>query len=511
MNSETNALEMTGVSKAFPGVQALDGANLEIRSGEIHGLVGENGAGKSTIIKVLAGVYQADAAEVTIDGVAVSAVSPQSVHDAGVRFIHQEVSLVPHFNVAESVFMGQELRGRFGLDKREMRRKAEQFLRETLGTEIDGRALIRDLTVADRKLVQIARALIDGDARLVVFDEPTAVLASDDIDTLFQAIRALKTQGISMVYVSHYLNEIQEICDRVTVFRNGTDVGVLDLGQSVDTGTIISLMVGREISDIYPTREPHIRDILFEAESLSDPGRFRDVSFGVAAGEIVGLAGIIGSGREALVDCIYGIRRSTGTVKIGGTTVDIGQPADAVSAGLVLVPRDRRNDGLVLDMSVSDNINIATLSHVSTAGWINQSKAVRRSDELVEQLDVRPRRSSTVVRFLSGGNQQKVVLARWLASDSRVFVLDDPTVGVDVGARSEIYKLIAGLADDGAGVLVSSNDLSELIGICDRILVMVRGEIIADEATSNLTLQELLAMTTGSADRAGATDSVGAT
>lgn len=500
-----NALEMLQVSKGFPGVQALDRADLQVQNGEIHGLVGENGAGKSTLIKILAGVYQADAAQVAIGGAQLKSISPQSVHDAGVRFIHQEVSLVPHFTVAESVYMGQELRGRIGLDKRSMREHSEQFLQKTLGASIDASTLVRDLTVAQRKLVQIARALIDGKARLVVFDEPTAVLASDDIGTLFGAIRALKAQGISMVYVSHYLSEIQDICDRVTVFRNGTDVGVLDLAQSVDTSTIISMMVGREISDIYPERTTVHAEDVFQVQGMSDPDHFRDVSFAIGAGEIVGLAGIIGSGREELVDSIYGIRRAKGKLTIADVAVDVDEPADAVRAGLVLVPRDRRNDGLVLDMTVSDNINLATLKDVSTAGWVQRTRAIERSDTLVERLDVRPRRSSTVVRFLSGGNQQKVVLARWLATDSRVFVLDDPTVGVDVGARSEIYKLVAGLAEDGAGVLISSNDLGELLGICDRILVMVRGEITADVASADITPEELLALTTGSVAEAGVT------
>ena len=497
MDNTAPALAMGQVSKAFPGVQALDGADLTVEAGEIHGLVGENGAGKSTIIKVLAGVYQAESGLVAISGDVLETVTPQSVHDLGVRFIHQELSLVPHFNVAESVFMGQELSSRFGLDKRGMRLRAEQFLAETLGSEIDGRTLIRDLTVAQRKLVQIARALIDGDARLVVFDEPTAVLAFEDINTLFRAIRGLRDGGISMIYVSHYLSEIRQICDRVTVFRNGTDVGVVDVNDTVETGTIISMMVGREISDMYPDRMPPSGDEVFAASGLGDGTHFHDIDFTVDGGEIVGVAGIIGSGREELVDSIYGIRKARGTVKVNGFSVSLRQPADAVKAGLVLVPRDRRNDGLVLDMTVNDNVNLAALDEISCIGWINRGAATERSDQLVERLGVRPKRSSTVVRFLSGGNQQKVVLARWLATDSKVFVLDDPTVGVDVGARSEIYKLVAGLAEDGAGVIVSSNDLSELVGICDRILVMVRGRIVADRKTNELELEELIAMTTG--------------
>ncbi len=494
-----HALKMTDISKSFPGVQALDRSNLAVKHGEVHGLVGENGAGKSTIIKILAGVYVADAGRVAIDGEPLETISPRSVHRLGVRFIHQEISLVPHSSVSESVFLGQEPLEGFGVAKRSMRIRAEAFLADTFGVEIDGRTLIRDLTVAERKLVQIARALIDGRGKLVVFDEPTAVLAAGEIETLFSAIRALRDRGIAMVYVSHYLNEIREICDRVTVFRNGADVAVMQLDETVDTVEIIRLMVGREIEDLYPER-PRFRGAdQLRIEGLGDGHRFRDVSLSVGAGEIVGLAGIVGSGRAELVDTLYGMRKARdGRVMLEGAPLSVTSPASAVGAGLVLVPRDRRNDGLVMDMSVADNVNMATLEEVSTLGWLNRAAAVARSDEQAERLDIRPRDSSAVVRFLSGGNQQKVVLARWLASKARVFVLDDPTVGVDVGARSEIYRLVAELAEAGAGILLCSNDLSELLGMCDRILVMVRGGIVADLAADDLDLEGLLAVVTGS-------------
>ena len=495
-----NALEMRDISKSFPGVRALRRSNLAVERGEVHGLVGENGAGKSTMIKVLAGVYVADGGSVSIDGEPVEAITPESVHRLGVRFIHQEISLVPYSNVAESVFLGQETRSRLGVAKRSMRARAEAFLAETFGVEIDGRTLVRDLSVAERKLVQIARALIDGRAKLVVFDEPTAVLAAGEIETLFSAIRSLKAKGIAMVYVSHYLNEIREICDRVTVLHDGADVGVMELDETVDTVEIIRLMVGREIEDLYPERRRARGPELLRLEGLGDGHRFGDVSLSVGAGEIVGLAGIVGSGRAELVDTLYGIRRAkSGRVLVDGTPLSVTVPARAVEAGLVLVPRDRRNDGLVMDMSVADNVNLATLGEVSALGWLNRAAAAARSDEQAERLDIRPRNSSAVVRFLSGGNQQKVVLARWLASGARVFILDDPTMGVDVGARSEIYGLVARLAEAGAGVLLCSNDLSELLGMCDRILVMVRGSIVADLAAGGLELEELLAAVTGSA------------
>lgn len=500
--SEVAALSMASVNKAFPGVQALDNAELHVKAGEIHGLVGENGAGKSTIIKVLAGVYQRDSGEIAVGGEAVDNVTPSAVHDLGVRFIHQEVSLVPHFTVAESVFLGQELTNRWGIRSKEMKQRAEEFLRESLAVELSGSALIRDLTVAERKLVQIARALIDGNARLVVFDEPTAVLAAAEIETLFAAIRQLKANGISIVYVSHYLSEIQEITDRVTVFRQGKTVDVLDMHAGVETSEIIRLMVGREITELYPERTaPDEPPSVLQVVGLSDGSRFADVTFAVGAGEIIGLAGIIGSGREELVDAIYGLRRATeGSIVVDADELGRPSPNRAVDRGLVLVPRDRRGDGLVLEMSVSDNINLAALHDVSTRGWLRGGRAKERSDRLVEQLDVRPRDSDRTVHFLSGGNQQKVVLGRWLATNSRLFLLDDPTVGVDVGARAEIYKLMASLAEEGAGLLVSSNDLGELLGVCDRIVVMVRGGVLREIEAAGTTQAELLALITGAAE-----------
>ncbi len=496
------ALLMRNISKSFPGVQALDKANLAVASREIHGLVGENGAGKSTMIKVLAGIYEADTGTVEIAGTAIDHLTPENIYTQGVRFIHQELSMVPHFNVAESVFMAQERRGLLGLATRKMRAQAEEFLANTLGVAIDGRTLVRDLTVAQRKLVQIARALIDGQAKLVVFDEPTAVLSAQDINTLFGAIRTLRDQGIAVVYVSHYLSEITEICDRVTIMRNGVDIKTISLNTNATQvhGEIIKLMVGREITDLYPHKQAEIGDKLLEVTELSDGRRFNNVSFSVRKGEIVGITGIIGSGREALTDTIYGIRRPRkGNVHINNTPVKLRSPAHVVKAGLVLVPRDRRNDGLILNMSVGDNINAATLDKVSsTFGWLRTSRVKQRSTKLMEQLDVRPRKSETIVQFLSGGNQQKVVLARWLASNSQVFMLDSPTAGVDVGARREIYTLITQLATAGAGVVISSNDLAEILGICDRVLVMVRGQIAAEKPTANLTLDELIALTTNS-------------
>ncbi len=491
-------LTMARVRKTFPGVLALDEANLSVRAGEIHGLVGENGAGKSTIIKALAGIFPRDSGEIAVDSVPFDEVTPSKVHAAGVRFVHQELNLVPHFTVAETVFMGQELQGPLGLRVKAMRRAAEQFLEEALNARISGRKLARDLGVAERKLVQIARALIDDQAKIVVFDEPTAPLASAEIEHLFEAIARLKRRGIAMVYVSHYLGEIASICDRVTVFRNGRDVGVVDGVGPQDAPRIISMMIGREIADLYPARNHHPGRPLLALEKFGDGRHFRAVDLEVKSGEIVGLAGLLGSGREQLVQAIYGLERATeGRLRLDGNTVRIASPARAVDRGVVLVPRDRRNDGLVVDMTVADNVNLASFDEVTRGLIVNRRAAAKRAQAIAERLDIRPRDVDAVARNLSGGNQQKVVLARWLATASRLFVLDEPTIGVDIGARAEIYRLIEKLAADGAGVLISSSDAAELLGLCDRVVVLRRGEVAADLAVSALSLDRLIALTTG--------------
>jgi len=498
--SVDHILEMQGISKAFPGVQALDNTDLRVRRGSIHGLVGENGAGKSTIIKVLAGVYTKDAGTISINGRQLDSLNPLAVHDAGVRFIHQELHLVPHFTVAESVFMGQEQHGAFGLARRAMRRQAEHFLRESLNCELNGNTLIRSLGPAEKKLVQIARALIDDKASLVLFDEPTAPLASRETEQVFQAIRRLQERGISMIYVSHYLGEITALCDEVTVFRNGASVAVLSDITDQSTDAIIHKMVGRDIDALYPDKTSNLNSALLEVNSLGYQNRFVDVDLSVERGEILGIAGLIGSGREELVDALYGLRRAdTGTMHFDGKTVKLNSPADSVANGIVLVPRDRRNDGLVLDMSVSDNINLASLDEVAAMHLEKRRASQKRAAALCDKIDIRPRNPKAISRFLSGGNQQKVVLARWLATQSKLFILDEPTVGVDIGAKVEIYQLIQNLAANGAAVIVSSSDPQELLGLCHRIVVMYRGKIVADQPGEQISFDSLLALSTSGA------------
>lgn len=503
MTSTQNApvLRMSGIEKSFPGVRALSDANLEIAAGEVHGLVGENGAGKSTIIKVLAGVYTPEFGEVTIDGAPVAPLTPQTVHQRGVRFIHQELHLVPHFTVAESVFMGHELQGRLGLKKREMRERSARILDEQLGLQLDPGALIRDISPAQKKLVQVARALTDDSIRLIVFDEPTAPLAAVEVEQVLGAVRRLRENGVASLYVSHYLGEITDLCDRVTVFRNGTDVARIERVSGDTTREMIRLMTGREAGELFPPRSQPGQEEVLSVSGLGDGKTFADVDLTVRAGQVLGLAGLLGSGTEELVDCLVGLRRvKAGEMRVAGEPVRFSSPAAALAGGMVLIPRDRRHDGLVLDLSVGDNINLSTLDEAATAfAGLNRSKVAReRAERMVSELDVRPADIGRKVRLLSGGNQQKVVIARSLLTDAKIVILDEPTVGVDIGAKAEIYRLIASLAAEGTAVLVSSNDPSELLGLCDRIEVMVRGRIVESHRADELDRDRLVEAMTAS-------------
>jgi len=501
-------VRLDGIVKRYPGVLALDDASLSIRPGEVHGLIGENGAGKSTIIKVLGGVVAPDAGHIEVDGRRVDHPTPARVNDLGIRFVHQELSLVGHLSVAESIFLGQEsTRGPF-LTRAAMDRAAARFLEESLGMAVPPTRLVRELDPAGRKLVQIARALVDGRARLVVLDEPTAPLGATQVARVFEAIRRLRAGGVAVLYVSHYLSEIQEICDRVTVLREGRTVGVAEGADLRSSNRLIEMMVGRHLGQLFsPAHRPDAGTTpLLAVEGLAVDGSLEELSESVAPGEILGVAGLPGSGRDALVDAVAGlVRPSRGTVSVGGRRVPPGSRPAAARRGIALVPRDRRRAGLVLDLPVADNLTMAILPAVSHRGLLDRRAVRARAERAVAALDIRPRTIATPARLLSGGNQQKVVLGRWTSADAPVLVLEEPTVGVDVSAKAEIYRIIADLAARGAAVLVSSNDTEELAGLAHRVLVLRRGRVAARVDTADTDSQGLLALVTGLGGAAGDT------
>jgi ribose transport system ATP-binding protein len=489
---------MRDIVKDFPGVRALDHVDCSIRAGELHGLVGEHGAGKSTLIKILAGVYQRDAGEVKIRGEAYGALTPRQVEELGIQFIHQERYLVPHFNVAQSIFLGhEEIRGSLPfVDNRSMCLRAEAFIKEALGVDLQGKVLIRDLSVAQSQIVQIARALI-ANPSIIVLDEPTAPLARREVERLFMILRRLKEQGITTIYISHYLQEISQICDRVTVLRNGRNVGTLEVKDTAPD-QIIELMVGRELREMFPPRSVNLGEPILLVENLSRAGEFEAVDFEVRRGEVLGITGLLGSGREALVRVLFGLEApDSGSISLMGQPTSRLSPVRAVGRGVALVPRDRREHGLVINTSVSDNINLASLDRVSKMGFVNRGMAHERTTAMIRSLDIRTPGPEEIVRYLSGGNQQKVVVARWLSSNAEIYLLDEPTAGIDVGAKVEIYHLINRLVADGAGVIFISSDIPELLGMTDRILVMYRGHIVKAFDSSEALPDMVLSWATG--------------
>ncbi|WP_369135641.1 sugar ABC transporter ATP-binding protein [Modestobacter sp. I12A-02662] len=505
-------LEMHGIVKQFPGVRALDGVDLEVRAGEVHCLLGQNGAGKSTLIKVLAGAHQPDDGHITWDGAPVTLGDPQAAMTLGIATIYQELDLVSGLTVADNVFLGRE-RSRLGLTRPAQANKAAGELLTRLGhPEIRPTAEVGSLSAAQQQMVSMARALSQN-ARLIVMDEPSAVLDSEEVDHLFQVIRDLTDEGVAVVYISHRLEEIRQVGDRITVLKDGRTVATGLPVQDTPTREVITLMTGRTIEYVFPPRralpEQEAAPLL-EVAGLSLAGSFSGVEFDVRPGEVVGLAGLVGSGRSEILETIYGARKATtGTVKVGGRKLRSGDVAAAVSAGVGLAPEERKSQGLLLGDPVYQNISISSLSRFTRGGFLTGGPEKAAAREQVRALDVRPPDVDREVRTLSGGNQQKVVLARWLLRDCRVLLLDEPTRGVDVGARSEIYALIRALADRGVAVVVVSSEIPEVLGLADRVLVVADGAVVtsapADELDEHKVLDLVMqgAVSTSGAAREG--------
>jgi len=468
-------LEMTGICKAFPGVHALQNVSLDVVPGEVHVLLGENGAGKSTLMKVLCGQYAADRGGISFAGHPVAPESPIEAERLGLVMIHQELNLIPGLTVAENIFLGHEpTRG--GFIRGDAMRRASADLLRRVQCDVDPDTPVAGLSVAEQQLVEIARALKE-DARLLVMDEPTAALADTEIEALFEVIRSLCQDGVPVVYISHKMREIFAIGDRVTVMRDGHAVGTRMVAQT-DQGELIRMMVGRTIDEQIAKREVEIGEPVLEVDSLSRDDVLAPLSLSVGAGEILGVAGLMGSGRTELARAIFGADPvDDGTVSVCGQTLPGNDPGASISAGLGFLTEDRKQQGLVLLMSVAENITLTSLDEISRHGVLDLAGERARAEELVEKLHIRAASLDQEAVNLSGGNQQKVVLARWLAAGCRVLLFDEPTRGIDVGAKAEIYELIGELVERGVAVVLISSEMPELLGLADRIAVMHEGSL----------------------------------
>ncbi len=492
---EAPLLEMHGIVKTFPGVRALGGVDLDVRAGEVHCLLGQNGAGKSTLIKVLAGAHQPDDGEISWRGERVRLADPQSALGLGIATIYQELDLVSGLTVADNVFLGREQAQLGFVRPREINRRAAALLTRLGHPEIRPGAEVGSLSAASQQMVSIARAL-SQDARLIIMDEPSAVLDNEEVERLFAVIRDLTADGVAVVYISHRLEEIRQIGDRITVLKDGRTVATGLPARETSTREVITLMTGRTIEYVFPERHtavPAGTPPLLEVEDLDLHGSFSGVSFTVRPGEIVGLAGLVGSGRSEILETVYGARRATGgVVRVGGRTLRRGDVGAAVAAGVGLAPEERKSQALLLGESVARNITVSSLARFARGGFLSRAAERGAAREQVRSLDVRPADESREVRTLSGGNQQKVVLARWLLRDCRVLLLDEPTRGVDVGARSEIYALVRDLADRGVAVVVVSSEIPEVLGLADRVLVIAEGRVMAEEPADALDEHRVL-------------------
>ncbi|MFE0130275.1 sugar ABC transporter ATP-binding protein [Streptomyces sp. NPDC059037] len=495
---EPPVLAVQGLSKSFGAVRALHDVSLELYAGEAHALAGENGAGKSTLIKTLAGVHRPDAGGLSLDGRPVVFHGSGDARDAGVAVIYQEPTLFPDLSVAENIFMGRQPRRSLGRVDHKAVHAAAGALLNRLAVDLDPEQPARGLSIADQQIVEIAKAL-SFDARVLIMDEPTAALTGSEVARLFGVVRALREQGAAVLFISHRIEEIFELCQRVTTLRDGALITSEPL-DGLTEDDLVRRMVGRDLDELYPKQDTQVGEVALTVRRLTREGVFTDVSFDVRRGEIVGLAGLVGAGRSEVARAVFGVDRwDAGTVEVQGRALVNGAPSTAMAAGLALVPEDRRAQGLVMDMSIERNIGLTGLRTTVRAGLMDRGAERSRSLDWAVRLQVKYARIADAVGTLSGGNQQKVVLAKWLATRPQVLIVDEPTRGIDVGTKAEVHRLLSELAADGVAVLMISSDLPEILGMADRVLVMHEGRLTAEIPRARATEESVMAAATGRA------------
>lgn len=489
-------VEMKGICKAFGENQVLKDAEFQLKDGEIHALMGENGAGKSTLMKILTGVYTRDAGEILVDGQPVCYASPQEAEKAGIVFIYQELNVLFDLTVEENLFMGKEIRSRFGIcNKKAMRARAREVM-DLMGIDIPVDAVMSDLSVGQQQMVEICKALM-VDAKVLIMDEPTAALTQSETKGLFEVIESLRSKGVSIVYISHRMEEIFRLCDRITILRDGQYVGVRNIRET-SMDEIVKMMIGREIGERFPKRTAEIGGEVLRVEHLTHPKLFRDVSFSVRAGEVLGVSGLMGAGRTEIMKAIFGeLPISGGKIFVEGQERHIKSARDAISVGIGFITEDRKTEGLLLDKSIAENIEIANLNRVSDRSVISSGRSGELVKRGIEEFHIRCFGPQHICTNLSGGNQQKVVLAKWVYTDPKILILDEPTRGVDIGAKKEIYTIINQLAAHGVAVILVSSELPEVLGMSDRIMVVHEGTVtgIVDGKTADQ--EKIMTLATG--------------
>lgn len=490
-------LEVKSVSKSFPGVQALQDVSLKVEPGEVLAVLGENGAGKSTLMKILAGVQEPDSGQISVDGQSVRIDSTRAAMDRGIVLIHQELNLSDNLDVASNIFLGREPLKNGFIDKRKMVADAKQYL-EKVGLDINPKTIVSSLTIGRQQLVEIAKAL-SVNARILIMDEPTSSLSARECEALFEVVEDLRSKGVSIVYISHRLGEVERLADRVTVLRDGQNAGDLNRDE-IDHESMVRLMVGRDVSQFYARQAHEVGEPLLEVEDLVTPvWPKHKLSFQLREGEIVGVAGLVGAGRTEMLRALFGIDQPLGgTVKVSGKALQANEPYDAISSGMALVPEDRKQHGLVLGMNVRQNVGLSGLFRNRVGfGLLNKSKERSDAQEMIEKMRIRTPSDRQVVQFLSGGNQQKVVIGKWMCMSPKLLLLDEPTRGIDVGAKEEIYRLMESLAKEGMGILFVSSEMEEILGMSDRVLVMHEGQMTGELLRSELSEEAIMQLATG--------------